>query len=1087
MNAINKKSPNTEQEIAIFHNGGKVLSAGAGSGKTYVLIEHLVYLLEQIKKRIASSDWEKSISSELSKIVLMTFTKKAAGEMSVRMMRRTEEAALEAEDSEDDLAKKFWRLVRQNLSYLNITTIHGFCHRILRLGFWGEFPQTVNLVSQLEHKDKIQKIFDKWFDEKKSILDPIFLAGTDALLVAMVEIFNSPELRVMWTNPQAPTSPVVEINFFFSELLKVKSYGLLFREPLDLDIDPKNISKKWYELLKGFSELIGSEGIISADNFLKFSEYFKSISRFPPSNGKELSDEQRKSILQIRELKDDLKELAPDLSAMMENFESYKKWVITIGELFTYIETHYFEVEGFSFADLEYYVLRALQVGEVLAKVQQSHTYFIVDEFQDTSYLQFEILKKLIGDKPEKLFCVGDRKQAIYGFRGGELQVFADCAKLLGSANNYFLKNNFRSFSSIIEFNNSLFELVFPLGLKFQGLDPHTVRMVPQFIPLTSQNSGEVVSLRTEILCTEGDEVDLDFLEAEVLASHIEVLLAREDIQSICVLYRKLAPSAYLLENLLKKDIAYIAQVKIQFSEDPLISIFVYLLEIYLNNEDLKKKESTYFLLETLLEIIQVRNYKRNIVEQFFNDLKIMGLRLSFYKFISSIGLTNSFHAQNASTIDAICRLTNEDFANTYHLLKNGSDDEYSCEMMSGEAGDGKKRIIIMSAHASKGLEFDAVLLGGIHTNGRYNGMKNQLGKIPLSFKWKKSFDQKRFFKSPFYHFEAEVLKLKDFSESKRLLYVACTRAVKHLAFANLWKLEKEIVEDQFSFENSWIHALRLVNTTTIHKQIKNNQSKKHDIALIQQDSLGLIATEKSHFLGLISELSVTRLASIADCPFKFYLQNICKIDPSLDFQIEMIDTETEFDIGVDAFYSSKKRGTQLHLYLSKLFLNEVTIDDLPLNREDKDKILWAFDLAKSYLNRFTVISEKLIKFNFFGQMISGTPDLVFTNSESVIVWDFKTGLRDSENEASYWFQLMCYGLGYAQSMNLTKDANIVISLLYLDQNNLVSKSFSLEQITQILFNFWKKTESLDQVNSHHCSSCDYSTICSKGKSSSLC
>jgi hypothetical protein len=119
--------------------------------------------------------------------------------------------------------------------------------------------------------------------------------------------------------------------------------------------------------------------------------------------------------------------------------------------------------------------------------------------------------------------------------------------------------------------------------------------------------------------------------------------------------------------------------------------------------------------------------------------------------------------------------------------------------------------------------------------------------------------------------------------------------------------------------------------------------------------------------------------------------------------------------------------------------------------------------------------------------MISGTPDLVFTNSESVIVWDFKTGLRDSENEASYWFQLMCYGLGYAQSMKLTKDANIVISLLYLDQNNLVSKSFSLEQITQILFNFWKKTESLDQVNSHHCSSCDYSTICSKGKSSSLC
>ena len=41
---VPKRTPNAEQEMAIFHNGGKLLSAGAGSGKTFVLIEHLVFL-----------------------------------------------------------------------------------------------------------------------------------------------------------------------------------------------------------------------------------------------------------------------------------------------------------------------------------------------------------------------------------------------------------------------------------------------------------------------------------------------------------------------------------------------------------------------------------------------------------------------------------------------------------------------------------------------------------------------------------------------------------------------------------------------------------------------------------------------------------------------------------------------------------------------------------------------------------------------------------------------------------------------------------------------------------------------------------
>ncbi len=1023
-------------------------------------------------------DWNKSISSELSKIVLMTFTKKAAGEMSVRMMRRVEEILKEAQDDTDESNALFWSYVRQNLSFLNITTIHGFCHRILRMGYWSDFPQDINLVSSIEHKDKIQKLFDKWFATKREILDPIFLASSHSLLAAMEEIFASPELRVLWSAPKIPKSAEAEIDQFFTQLLAVKGYASLFEVSIDLACDPKEEKKKWFELLVQFNDLMNTHGTISASNYQAYSAYFKTISRFPPSNSKEISAGQKETMGQIRELKDDLKDLVEDLKAMSNEFETYQEWVNTISELFSYIDSHYFEIDGFSFSDLEYYVLQALKHPEVLGKIQESYSYFIVDEFQDTSFIQFEILKNLIGGKPEKIFCVGDRKQAIYGFRGGELQVFSDCAALLGESNNYFLKNNFRSFSAIIKYNNELFETVFPLGIKFEGHDPHSVEMEAQVIPATSSSAGEVVSLRSEVT-GEGDK-DLDQLEAEVLNLQVQELIKQDSFQSICILYRKLKPSALLLDYFLKSDISFSAQIKIQFGDDPLINLFLYLIELKLNHNNPKKKESTYFLLDALFSVLNIKKIELEKVDQFFLDLNLFGLRIAFHKFVFSIGLSNSYHAQNAEVVDAICRLTKEDIVKVYHLLKNDEGEEYACEMMSG-GGVGKKRIIIMSAHASKGLEFDAVLLGGVHTNGRYNGMKEHIGKFPHSFKWKKSFDQKKFYKSPFYHLESEILKLKDFSESKRLLYVACTRAVKHLAYVDLWNIEKEAPKDLHLYDNSWIQALRLIKTTQVEHSLFTHAKKRNEIALIQQDSLGLLPQEHHASLGMISELSVTRLATIADCPFKFYLQNICKIDPGdAPILFQTIDEEADEVI----FYSSKKRGTEVHGYLSKLFLKEISEEILPL--KEKDKIMWTYDQAKEFRNGFEIISEQMVKFSFFGQMISGTPDLIFVSGERLIVWDFKTGIRDEAEEASYWFQLMSYAYAYGNIKQFAQDKVIDLSLLYLDQKDLVTKNFTLNEITQTLFIYWKKTESLNQVNPLHCCNCEYSKICQKGKTSTL-
>ena len=83
------REANSEQKKAIEQLGGGLLTAGAGSGKTFVIIRHLVYFIDQeiIKlKQRPYVDLNAEIREILSSVVLMTFTKKAAGEMRSRLI-----------------------------------------------------------------------------------------------------------------------------------------------------------------------------------------------------------------------------------------------------------------------------------------------------------------------------------------------------------------------------------------------------------------------------------------------------------------------------------------------------------------------------------------------------------------------------------------------------------------------------------------------------------------------------------------------------------------------------------------------------------------------------------------------------------------------------------------------------------------------------------------------------------------------------------------------------------------------------------------------------------------------------------------
>ena len=155
------KVPNNEQELAIKHHGGVLLSAGAGAGKTFVLVEHIKYLVEQFlgsNQGCSPSDLEKKIRNEFSGIVLMTFTNKAAGELEVKLHK------LISEHEQLGLNQKFINSFKVAAESILITTIHGFCHKLLRSGMIAETSGEFNIIGDYELECKIKKYFNKWVE-----------------------------------------------------------------------------------------------------------------------------------------------------------------------------------------------------------------------------------------------------------------------------------------------------------------------------------------------------------------------------------------------------------------------------------------------------------------------------------------------------------------------------------------------------------------------------------------------------------------------------------------------------------------------------------------------------------------------------------------------------------------------------------------------------------------------------------------------------------------------------------------------------------------------------------------------------------
>jgi ATP-dependent helicase/nuclease subunit A len=470
-------------------------------------------------------------------------------------------------------------------------------------------------------------------------------------------------------------------------------------------------------------------------------------------------------------------------------------------------------------------------------------------------------------------------------------------------------------------------------------------------------------------------------------------------------------------------------------------------------------------------------------LNRFDQDARYWGLAEAYRKYIHHLGITNENADLNLKVIDTINELFHQDQESVMTQLARGDNERISLDLRWGK---NSHMVQIMTAHASKGLEFDTVYLAGIYTNGRENNDTSLFGDRPGSFKWYLDLAQRDKRESPFYIYESELSRYKSFSESKRLFYVACTRAKKRLIWVNL-----ELPEKCFSIPaNSWVDGLNYWlqqqsdNLAVIDRQKEFDyrallaQESRPQLPMFFHDPVGIFPKEgMDSELALTAELSVTRLNSLVDCPRKFYFQNVLKLKE------QKSQTVFREELDQEEFYiqpSSAERGTYIHAQIAEGIEHNFVVPRESFSGTQREPIQWALDQLKELSVNYQLIAEKALKFRFFNFMVSGIPDLLLIpkTNQNAQVWDFKTGKMNKENLAHYWVQLKAYAYGLYQLQRVDFSSEIELKLIFVDHQQVLTEVVNFQRCQQDLYPLWQSQNQPWKINSEHCTQCSYGDIC---------
>lgn len=781
------------------------------------------------------------------------------------------------------------------------------------------------------------------------------------------------------------------------------------------------------------------------------------------------------------------------------------------------------ENSSLDFGDLINYTLNLFKKRPaILEKYRKQFKYILLDEFQDTNWAQYELIK-ILALPGNNLTVVGDDDQSIYKFRGASIANILQFQEDYPNAKQIFLNQNYRNAQDILDLSYNFIKLNNPNRLEYQ-LNKNKKNKLSKKLKSNQDEEAVIelikgVDVNDEVRQVVEKIADLKIKDKQSSWSDFAILVrANDSAKDFCnaldvagLPYQFLSSRGLYSKPVIMDVIAYFKLLD-DYHESAAMTRILKLPIFDFSHRDLvdlnfsarKKSLSLFEMMKKANEISDSLYKKCNKVLNLINkhtalvkehsvsEIMIAFLNDSGYlKYL--MGLPDNQAKEQVGLLNYFYKRIQEFETNVEDKSIKNFLEELNMEIEAGEQGalpfdieSGPDAIKIMTIHAAKGLEFKYIFLPNM-VDKRFPTIER---KEPIIIP-----DD----------LVKEILPEGDIhlEEERRLFYVALTRAKTHIYFSyapdyggvRMKKPSRFLVECKLIKEDS-------SQMDQEKDKIKDLEKKKKNIFKVKAEDIKL----PSYF-------SYTQLAAFKNCPYQYYLSHILRV-PTL---------------GKPVF----SFGRTMHLALEKIFalviekrgLDQGNLFEDKKNqpKENKIKITWEEILkiyeeswiddwygGKQNLNEYKEKGKKILK-DFYkkhkdnwpnakfleqsinlrigGYRIYGKIDRIDDCGEKGIqIVDYKTGIpkQDGKLAIDDKEQLLIYQLAVQQTFSMPKPI-CNLQFYYLDNNSEVNFLGSEKELEEMETKILERIENIMEAARTSeffpkpgllCKFCDFQDIC---------
>ncbi|WP_313808456.1 UvrD-helicase domain-containing protein, partial [Flavobacterium sp.] len=737
--------------------------ASAGSGKTYTLVkEYLKIILlaetnDAYKKILAITFTNKAVEEMKSRIVsaLHEFSKEQPNEKALAFMKDIAEDTKLSLATIKDKAKAIIKNIIHNYAAFDISTIDKFTHRVIRtFAFDLGLPPTfdVSLETDLLLQEAVDAIIAKAGEDElltKILVDfSISKTDSDKSWDVTHELLDVGRLLVNENNRN-------EIASFHDKTIDA---FLVIKQKLDDAI----------QVLEAETISFADEAMqLLTDNAIDLASFSRGT--FPNHLGyiqrKELKSTHKKfhevDDIQINKTAKDkavIESLAPQLIAILgkayKNYEkmnfytAFQKNITPLSLLNTIaqeLESIQKEQNILSISEFNAIIHKEIQEQPapfIYERLGDRYAHFFIDEFQDTSEMQWQNLVPLLdnalasedlSERRGSLMIVGDPKQSIYRWRGGKAEQFIALSKNDSPFSNkdkevVRLGKNFRSYSEIITFNNAFFANI---AETFSNEDYKDLYQNKSAQEVNSKTGGYVnISFipKVEAAETADDEETDDKKQLFLKATLATIKKVREQgfqYRDIVLLTRKRDSGVALANYLTENDIPILSSETLLIENATEVKLLLNVLRYLKNSQDKEAKAALlYFIAQYKQDALPVHDFieaginipSESLFEQWLLE-KGIGIsfkncrKKSLYEAVETIVSVFLKEKSTISYVQYFMDLVLERDVKTQAGVSDFLDFwDNNGSKFSIPSPEGNDAVRIMTIHKSKGLEFPVVI-----------------------------------------------------------------------------------------------------------------------------------------------------------------------------------------------------------------------------------------------------------------------------------------------------------------------------------------------------------------------------------------